>query len=162
MISSKAPKIQLMLVFLLLLNIINMIDRTLLASFGSEIIEDLNLTDSQFGLLTGLVFVFFYSIMGLFMGALADRFHRPRLIAIGLVIWSGLTLLSGMAKNFLQIGLARLFIGVGESAMTPSAISIISDLFSGLQNNSAGPPKLNQLNLDNITFFFILFIINTL
>jgi len=137
MISSKAPKIQLMLVFLLLLNIINMIDRTLLASFGSEIIEDLNLTDSQFGLLTGLVFVFFYSVMGLFMGALADRFHRPRLIAIGLVIWSGLTLLSGMAKNFLQIGLARLFIGVGESAMTPSAISIISDLFPKEQRGTA-------------------------
>ena len=99
MISSKAPKIQLMLVFLLLLNIINMIDRTLLASFGSEIIEDLNLTDSQFGLLTGLVFVFFYSIMGLFMGALADRFHRPRLIAIGLAVIMALTRMKVKSNN---------------------------------------------------------------
>ena len=110
-----SKKSHLLLFFLLILNIINMIDRTLLASFGSDIISDLNLTDSQFGLLTGLAFVFFYSLMGLLMGALADRFHRPRLIAFGLVLWSGLTLLSGMAKNFFQISIARLFIGIGES-----------------------------------------------
>ena len=66
------------LIFLLVLNILNMVDRTLITSFGTSIIADLNLSDSQFGLLTGPVFVFFYSIMGLFMGALADRVHRPR------------------------------------------------------------------------------------
>ena len=61
-----------LLLFLLLLNILNMVDRTLITSFGTAIINDLNLSDSQFGLLTGPIFVFFYSIMGLFMGALAD------------------------------------------------------------------------------------------
>jgi hypothetical protein len=59
------------LIFLLVLNILNMVDRTLITSFGTSIIADLNLSDSQFGLLTGPVFVFFYSIMGLFMGALS-------------------------------------------------------------------------------------------
>lgn len=103
-----------LLVFLLVLNILNMVDRTLITSFGTSIIADLNLSDSQFGLLTGPVFVFFYSIMGLFMGALADRVHRPRLIAAGLVLWSVLTALSGMAKNFMQIGLSRMFIGVTD------------------------------------------------
>jgi MFS family permease len=63
------------------------------------------------------------------MGALADRVHRPRLIAAGLVLWSVLTALSGVAKNFMQIGMSRLFIGVGESVMAPSAISMIADLY---------------------------------
>ena len=131
------PRATGILVFLLALNILNMVDRTLITSFGTAIITDLNLSDSQFGLLTGLIFVFFYSIMGLFMGALADRVHRPRLIALGLVLWSVLTALSGMAKNFVQIGMARLFIGVGESAMTPSAISMIADLFPKAKRGTA-------------------------
>ena len=132
-----APKATGILLFLLLLNILNMVDRTLITSFGSAIIKDLNLSDSQFGLLTGPIFVFFYSIMGLFMGALADRVHRPRLIAAGLLLWSALTAVSGMAKSFVQIGVSRLFIGVGESAMTPSAISMISDLFPKARRGTA-------------------------
>ncbi len=132
--SSKAKGI---LFFLLVLNILNMVDRTLITSFGTAIIADLDLSDSQFGLLTGPIFVFFYSIMGLFMGALADRVHRPRLIAAGLVLWSALTAVSGLAKNFAQIGIARLFIGVGESAMAPSAISMISDLFPKAKRGTA-------------------------
>ena len=125
------------LIFLLVLNILNMVDRTLITSFGTSIIADLNLSDSQFGLLTGPVFVFFYSIMGLFMGALADRVHRPRLIAAGLVLWSVLTALSGVAKNFMQIGMSRLFIGVGESVMAPSAISMIADLYPKAKRGTA-------------------------
>ena len=125
------------LLFLLVLNILNMVDRTLIVSFGTSIISDLNLSDSQFGLLTGPVFVFFYSIMGLFMGALADRVHRPKLIAAGLVLWSVLTALSGMAKNFMQIGMSRLFIGVGESVMAPSAISMIADLYPKAKRGTA-------------------------
>jgi MFS family permease len=132
-----SPKATGILLFLLLLNILNMVDRTLITSFGTAIIKDLDLSDSQFGLLTGPIFVFFYSIMGLFMGALADRVHRPRLIAAGLVLWSTLTAFSGVAKNFAQIGIARLFIGVGESAMAPSAISMISDMFPKTRRGTA-------------------------
>ena len=132
-----SPKATGILLFLLLLNILNMVDRTLITSFGTAIITDLDLSDSQFGLLTGPIFVFFYSIMGLFMGALADRVHRPRLIAAGLVLWSALTAVSGVAKNFAQIGVARLFIGVGESAMAPSAISMISDMFPKARRGTA-------------------------
>ncbi|NQZ87308.1 MAG: MFS transporter [Colwellia sp.] len=72
----------LILGYLMLLNIINMVDRNLLASFGPQVVADLNLSDSEFGLLTGIIFVFFYSIMVLVMGFLADRHHRPRLIAV--------------------------------------------------------------------------------
>jgi len=132
-----SPRAVGILLFLTLLNILNMVDRTLIASFGPQIIADLNLTDSQFGALTGFIFVFFYAIMGLFMGALADRLHRPRLIAAGLLLWSALTAVSGATKTFVQIGLARLFIGVGESTMTPSAMSMISDLFPQRQRGTA-------------------------
>ncbi|CAH0990676.1 Hexuronate transporter [Sinobacterium norvegicum] len=119
----------LILGFLLLLNTLNMVDRNLLASFGPQVVADLNLSDSEFGLLTGVIFVFFYSIMGLVMGFFADRYHRPRLIAVGLVMWSVLTAYSGMAKNFLQMATARVFIGVGESCLSPTSMSLLSDLY---------------------------------
>ena len=125
------------LFFLLLLNILNMLDRTLLIAFGPQIIEDLDLSDTQYGLLTGFVFNTFYCFFGLLMGTLADRVNRVRLIAFGLIIWSGLTAVSGAAKNFFQIGLARLFIGIGESVMTPSAISIMADLFPNEKRGAA-------------------------
>jgi MFS family permease len=124
-----ATKAKVFLGFLLLLNIFNMLDRTLITAFAPQIMSDLSISDTQYGLLNGLIFAFFYVISGLFMGVLADRVHRPRLIAAGLFLWSALTAYSGAAKNFAQIAVARLFIGVGESTMTPTSMSIISDLF---------------------------------
>jgi MFS family permease len=126
---SSSSRSHLLLGFLMLLNIVNMIDRNLLSSFGPQVVEDLGLSDSQFGMLTGILFVFFYAIVALFMGALADRVHRPRLIAAGLLLWSLLTAFSGVSKNFVQIGIARLFIGIGESSLTPASISMLSDVY---------------------------------
>ena len=117
------------LVFLILLNVMNFVDRQLLASFANFIIPDLSLSNTQFGILTGFGFLFFYSIMGLFMGILADKVHRPRLIAIGVALWSFLTALSGAAKGFIGLLLPRMFIGVGESILTPTSISILGDRF---------------------------------
>ncbi len=117
------------LMFLTLLNVMNFVDRQLLGSFANWIMPDLNLTNTEFGLLTGLVFIIFYSFMGLFMGALADMVNRTRLIAAGLALWSVLTALSGAAKNFATLALPRMFIGVGESIMTPTAMSLLSDRF---------------------------------
>ena len=115
--------------FLILLNIMNFVDRQLLASFANFIIPDLGLTNTQFGLLTGFGFLFFYSIMGLFMGFLADRFDRPKLIAFGVALWSILTSVSGLAKNFVGLLIPRMFIGVGESILTPTSLSILGDRF---------------------------------
>ncbi|MCA0901206.1 spinster family MFS transporter [Microbulbifer agarilyticus] len=128
-VSSAQKSPGLILAFLMLLNILNMVDRNLLAGFGPQVVADLKLSDSEFGLLTGVIFVFFYSIMGLVMGFLADRYHRPGLIAVGLVVWSALTAYSGIAKNFLQLAIARLFIGVGESCLAPTSMSLLSDLY---------------------------------
>ncbi len=117
------------LAFLTLLNVLNFVDRQLLGSFANWIVPELGLTTTQFGLLTGLVFIFFYAVMGLFMGTLVDRMNRTRLIAAGVGLWSGLTALSGMAYNFVSLALPRAFIGVGESVLTPAAMSLLSDRF---------------------------------
>lgn len=117
------------LMFLTLLNVMNFVDRQLLASFANWIVPDLGLSNTQFGLLTGLIFIFFYSVAGVFMGVLADRVNRTRLIAAGLALWSALTALSGMAKGFASLAIPRLFIGVGESIMTPTAMSLLADRF---------------------------------
>jgi MFS family permease len=115
--------------FLTLLNVMNFVDRQLLASFANFIVPELQLTNTEFGLLTGLVFIIFYSVMGLFMGAAADLVHRPRLIAAALALWSGLTAASGAARGFVSLALPRAFIGVGESACTPTSMSLLADRF---------------------------------
>ncbi len=111
------------------INVLNFVDRQLLASFANFIKPDLQLSNTEFGLLTGFAFLVFYSVMGLFMGARADRLHRPRLLALGLFLWSALTAASGLAKNFTQLLIPRMLIGVGESAATPTAMSIMADRF---------------------------------
>jgi len=115
--------------FLMLLNVMNFVDRQLLASFANFIVPDLGLTNTQFGLLTGLFFLFFYSAAGLFMGALADTINRTRLIAFGLAAWSVLTAASGAARGFATMAIPRMFIGVGESIMTPTSMSLLADRF---------------------------------
>ncbi len=117
------------LFLLTFLNVLNFIDRQLLSSFANWIVPELGLTNTQFGLLTGLVFIVFYSVMGLFMGTLVDRMNRIRLIAAGVALWSALTALSGMAKGFVSLALPRVFIGVGESILTPAAMSLFGDRF---------------------------------
>jgi len=117
------------LCFLTILNVMNFVDRQLLASFANFIVPDLGLSNTQFGLLTGLVFITFYAVMGLFMGALADVVHRPRLVAAGLAVWSLLTAASGAAKGFVSLAIPRMFIGVGESVLTPTSMSMLADRF---------------------------------
>ena len=118
-----------LLFFLTLLNLLNFVDRQLIASFSNFIVPDLGLTNAQFGFLTTLPFIVFYSIAGLFMGVLADMVNRPRLIAFGVVLWSVFTALTGAAKGFVTMALPRMFIGVGESILTPTSISLLSDSY---------------------------------
>ena len=108
---------------------LNFVDRQLIASFANFIVPDLGLTDTQFGFLTSLAFIFFYSVMGIFMGVLADMVNRPRLIAFGVVLWSIFTALTGAAKGFATMAVPRMFIGVGESILTPTSMSLLSDSF---------------------------------
>lgn len=118
-----------LLVLLTTINVLNFVDRQLLPSFANFIKPDLNLTDTQFGLLTGLFFLVFYAVAGLFMGILADTTHRGRLIAGAIAIWSLLTAASGLARNFVSMAIPRALIGIGESALTPTAMSLLADRF---------------------------------
>jgi len=118
-----------LLFFLTLLNLLNFVDRQLIASFSNFIVPDLGLTNAQYGFLTTIPFIVFYSVAGLFMGVLADMVNRPRLIAFGVVLWSIFTALTGAAKGFVSMALPRMFIGVGESILTPTSMSLLSDSF---------------------------------
>ena len=118
-----------LLFFLTLLNLLNFVDRQLIASFANFIVPDLGLTDTQYGFLTTVPFIVFYSIAGLFMGVLADMVNRPKLIAFGVILWSVFTALTGAAKGFVSMAVPRMFIGVGESILTPTSMSLLSDSF---------------------------------
>ena len=65
----------------------------------------------------------------MFVGTLADRFNRTKIIGIGVILWSAFTAVSGLAKNFVQLAAPRLFIGIGESAIMPTTMSILSDRY---------------------------------
>ena len=118
-----------LLFFLTLLNLLNFVDRQLIASFSNFIVPDLGLTNAQYGFLTTIPFIVFYSVAGLFMGILADMVNRPRLIAFGVILWSVFTALTGAAKGFVSMALPRIFIAVGESILTPTSMSLLSDSF---------------------------------
>ena len=118
------------ILFVTLLNVINFVDRQFISSFAPFLKRDLDLSDTEIGLLTGIVFIFFYTVAGLFVGTLADRYNRARIIGIGVILWSAFTAISGFAKNFFQLAAPRLFIGIGESTITPTTMSILSDRFN--------------------------------
>jgi len=92
-------------------------------------VPELSLTNAQFGWLTGFAFIVFYSVAGLFAGALADLVHRPRLVSGAVLLWSALTAASGAAKSFVGLLFPRMFIGVGESVLTPASMSMLADRF---------------------------------
>jgi MFS family permease len=118
-----------LLLFLTALNILNFVDRMLIASLAPLLIADLGLTRAEIGLLAGFGFVFFYSFVGLFLGLAADRFRRIPLVTAGLALWSAMTALSGWARSFVQLAIPRIFVGVGEATLTPSALSMLGDAF---------------------------------
>lgn len=118
-----------LLAFLTLLNVLNFVDRSLIASLAPLLIADLGLTRAEIGLLAGFGFVVLYSLVGLFLGLAADRWPRFPLVAGGLALWSAMTAISGLAKGFLHLAIPRILVGVGEATLTPAALSMLGDAF---------------------------------
>ena len=117
---------------LLLLTLVygfNFIDRQIVGILAPWIQADLNLTNTELGLLVGLAFASFYTIMGIPLAFLADKMNRVTLLSVALVVWSGFTALTGTAQNFLHIALARVGVGVGEAGGSPPSHSMISDFY---------------------------------
>ena len=116
-------------VLLLLTYIVSWLDRQILSFIISPIKTSFDLSDTQIGLLLGPAFAIFYILMGIPVGWLADRKSRKVIIGCGIALWSLMTAAGAFAKNFSHLFMARIGVGLGESVLTPSAISMISDYF---------------------------------
>ena len=114
---------------LVLVYVINFIDRQIISILAQDIKRDLQLEDAQIGFLYGTAFAVFYALFGIPLGRLADSWYRGRLIAIGLGLWSSMTVLSGFATSFAMLATARIGVGIGEASASPAAFSMISDRF---------------------------------
>jgi MFS family permease len=105
------------------------IDRQILSLLIQPIKKDLVLSDSEFGLLSGLAFAIFYAAMGIPIASLSDSRSRTKIIAAGLLVWSAATVACGFARSFVQLFLARITVGAGEASISPASYSLIADLF---------------------------------
>ncbi len=118
-----------MVAVLMLAYIFSYIDRTILSLLVAPIRRDMQISDTQLSLLHGFAFAVFYTLLGFPVGRLADQRNRVNIIVIGIGLWSLFTAACGLARNFWQLFLMRVGVGVGEAALNPCAYSIITDLF---------------------------------
>jgi len=117
------------LAMLTLVYVFNFIDRQLLVILQESIKEELHLSDTQLGMLSGFTFAIFYVTMGIPIARWADRANRKNIVAMSLALWSIMTGVSGLARNFVHLLLARIGVGVGEAGGSPPAHAMISDYF---------------------------------
>jgi len=109
---------------------LNFLDRTIFNVLIEPIKKEFALSDTMMGLLAGFGFVLFYSLCGIPIARIADRINRRNIVAAAFAFWSAMTFLCGMAQSVTTLTLARIGVGVGESAGTPASQSIIADLFN--------------------------------
>lgn len=117
------------LAVLLIAYILSFVDRQILSMMVDPVRRDLGLSDIQIGLLQGFAFVLLYSVLGIPIGLLADRFSRRRIVTIGVLFWSVATMACGRAGSFAGLFASRMAVGIGEAALSPSAHSLLSDNF---------------------------------
>lgn len=115
----------------------NFIDRQILAILLPAIKIEFGVGDTVLGFLAGTAFALFYATLGVPIALLADRWNRRNLIALSLTLWSGMTALSGLAANIVQLSLARIGVGVGEAGCSPAAHSMIADYYPPEERSSA-------------------------
>ncbi|WP_439815800.1 spinster family MFS transporter [Zavarzinia sp. CC-PAN008] len=113
------------------------VDRQILTLLVAPIRRDLGLTNTEITLLQGIAFAIFYTFMGFPVGRMVDRSSRRTIIAIGIVVWSLATAACGLATNFWELFVARIFVGVGEAALGPAAFSLIADYFPPRRRGAA-------------------------
>jgi len=120
-----------LLASLTLIGSLNFLDRGLLGLLLPLIKEDLVISDTMLGIVSGLAFVLFYSTVGVPIAWLADRYSRRNIITIGLSVWSLMTALTGFVSNVWQLAATRFLLGAGEASSMGPSNSIVSDLFTG-------------------------------
>jgi predicted MFS family arabinose efflux permease len=114
---------------LLLVYVMNFIDRQILSILAEDIKREIDLSDTALGFLSGIAFALFYTFAGLPIARWADTGSRRTIVALSLFIWSGMTALTGFAQGFAQLVAARVGVGIGEAGGSPPSHSLISDLF---------------------------------
>jgi len=127
------------LLLLTLLHTLSLTDRFLIAAFGTQISLDLGLSNQQFGFVTGLAFTLFYATTGPLAGLMVDRFGPGRLLGLGVLVWSAMTGLTGIAKSFTGLWLPR------SHAEAPSDVSA---LLSGVVVTGGAAPLLHLAAVD--------------
>ncbi len=118
------------LALLTIVSFFNYLDRWVIAILLEPIKQDLQLSDSQMGLVAGFAFAMLYATVGLPLARIADRRNRIALVSICLTIWSVMTAVTGMVRNFTELFLARMAVGIGEAGCGPASHSVIGDLFA--------------------------------
>ncbi|MGQ0539614.1 MAG: spinster family MFS transporter [Gemmatimonadaceae bacterium] len=113
----------------MLANVSASVDRQILTLLVEPIKRDLGISDTQVSLLYGLSFALFYTTLGLVVGRLTDTRNRRNLVAIGIAVWSVMTALCGLARNYAQLLAARIGVGVGEASLGPPSLSLVADYF---------------------------------
>ena len=124
-----SPRAWLTVFILMLAYVLSFVDRQILNLLVGPIRADLQISDTEMSLLMGLSFAVFYTVCGIPLGRLADTRSRRGIIAFGVVFWSFATAACGLAKNYWHFFAARIGVGVGEAALSPSAYSLITDSF---------------------------------
>lgn len=114
---------------LVLVYVLNFVDRQILSILANDIKADLKLSDADLGFLYGTAFAVFYALFGIPLGRLADSWSRVRLMSMGLALWSLMTAASGFSRSGTTLAAARVGVGVGEATASPAAYSLIADLF---------------------------------
>ncbi|SDS11668.1 spinster family MFS transporter [Bradyrhizobium canariense] len=108
---------------------LNFLDRTIFNVLIEPIKKEFTLSDTTMGLLAGFGFVLFYSLLGIPIARMADRLNRRNIVALAFAFWSAMTFLCGMASSVTTLALARIGVGIGESAGTPASQSLVADLY---------------------------------
>ena len=123
------PYTRYVMVVLFAVYVVSYVDRQLASVLLEDMKTDLGATDGQMGLLTGVAFAIVYATLGIPIARYADRGVRRTIIAVGLAVWSTATALTGAGRSYLEVVLARLGVGAGESAAGPPGHSLLSDYF---------------------------------
>lgn len=117
------------LVVLMIGYIVSFIDRQILSLMVQPIKTDLGVSDFEMSLLQGFAFALFFCILGLPFGRLADRYSRRHIIMVGVLLWSVMTIVCGLANSYAMLFLARMGVGVGEAALAPAGYSLLADMY---------------------------------
>jgi MFS family permease len=118
------------LFLLFLANLLNVADRALLGIVVDPVKADLGLSDAQISIVSGLAFVLFNLVVGIWIARWVDRGNRKWILILGIVLWSAATAMTGLAQGFASLAVTRMLVGVGEATAFPVAISMIADLFA--------------------------------